>query len=81
MRQGRATWADLADELGLTAPAIAQRVRRIEDRGVIQQFAAWVAPEAVAPVAAFVSLRCERSDGRDQLRRRLNELEQVQELV
>ena len=56
MRQGRATWADLAEELGLTAPAIAQRVRRLEDRGIIRQFAAWVAPEAVAPVSAYVSV-------------------------
>jgi Lrp/AsnC family leucine-responsive transcriptional regulator len=55
MRQGRATWSDLAEELGLTAPAIAQRVRRLEERGVIRQFAAVVSPDALAPVCAFVA--------------------------
>ena len=57
MRDGRASWADLAHELGLTAPAIAQRVRRLQDRGVIRHFAAWVDPESVAPVCAMLALR------------------------
>ncbi|MEO6350085.1 MAG: AsnC family transcriptional regulator, partial [Candidatus Limnocylindrales bacterium] len=42
MRRGRATWADLAGKLGLTAPAIAQRVRRLEERGLIRGYAALV---------------------------------------
>src|SRR5438552_10279303 len=36
MRDGRATQANLAVELGLTAPAVAQRVRRLQERGVIR---------------------------------------------
>src|SRR4029450_857376 len=56
MVDGRATWADLAVELGLTAPAIAQRVRRLQDRGLIRQFAALVAPDQFAPISAFVSV-------------------------
>ena len=79
MRDGRATWADLAVELGLTAPAIAQRVRRLEDRGVIRQFAAWVAPEAVAPVCAYVFVRFDQPERRDPFRRQVSELECVQE--
>ena len=79
MRNGRATWADLAVELGLTAPAIAGRVRRLEERGVIRQFAAWVAAEAVAPVCAFLALRFERPDLRDDFHRQVGELECVQE--
>jgi DNA-binding Lrp family transcriptional regulator len=42
MRDGRATWADLAVDLGLTAPAIAQRVRRLQDRGIIRHFGVWL---------------------------------------
>jgi Lrp/AsnC family leucine-responsive transcriptional regulator len=56
MQDGRATWADLAVELGLTAPAIAQRVRRLQERGIIRHFAAVAAPERLAPVSAFVRL-------------------------
>jgi Lrp/AsnC family leucine-responsive transcriptional regulator len=79
MRQGRATWADLAEELGLTAPAIAQRVRRLEDRGIIRQFAAWVAPEAVAPVCAYVFVRFGHPDRLGEFRERIAGLEAVQE--
>src|SRR5688500_8187765 len=79
MREGRATWADLADALGLTAPAIAQRVHRLSDRGVIRQFAAIVAPEAVAPVAAYVTLTIEGPDPREKLAQRVAALDAVQE--
>ena len=79
MLQGRATWADLADELGLTAPAIATRVRRLEERGVIRQFAAWVAPEAVSPVCACVGVRFDQPDRREEFHRRVSSLPAVQE--
>jgi Lrp/AsnC family leucine-responsive transcriptional regulator len=56
MRDGRATWADLAVDLGLTAPAIAQRVRRLQDRGIIRHFGVWLETDDLVPVSAFVSL-------------------------
>ena len=40
MEDGRATWADLAEAAGLSAPAVAERVRRLEDRGAISGYAA-----------------------------------------
>src|SRR6478736_3697601 len=55
-RSGRATWADLAVELGLSAPAVAQRVHRLEQREVIVGFSAIVSPK-LAPVCAFVHVR------------------------
>jgi len=79
MRQGRATWADLAEELGLTAPAIAQRVRRLEERGVIKQFAAWVDAETLAPVAAYVAVRFDRPELRSRFRQEVQRLDAVQE--
>lgn len=79
MRQGRATWSDLAADLELTAPAIAARVRRMEDQGVIRQFAAWVAPEAVAPICAFVHLDLVRPESREKFRRQVSALDYVQE--
>lgn len=80
MHQGRATWADLADELGLTAPAIAQRVRRLEERGVISGFAALAAPEALAPVCAFLTLGVRPSaQGGKELRNRIARVDAVQE--
>jgi Lrp/AsnC family leucine-responsive transcriptional regulator len=75
MQDGRATWADLAVELGLTAPAIAQRVRRLQERGIIRHFAAVAAPELLAPVSAFVRLAAVDPSFRDAIR----ELDWVQE--
>jgi Lrp/AsnC family leucine-responsive transcriptional regulator len=37
---GRATWADLAHILGLSAPSAAERVKRLEEKGVIVGYSA-----------------------------------------
>src|SRR5262245_60492207 len=55
-RDGRASWVDLARELGLTPPAVAARVRRLIDRQIIRQIAAFVSPLAVGSVTAFVDV-------------------------
>jgi Lrp/AsnC family leucine-responsive transcriptional regulator len=79
MRDGRATWADLAVDLGLTAPAIAQRVRRLQDRGIIRQFVALVAPGAMLPISAFVGVSVGSPAEHAKFRREVLELDQVQE--
>jgi Lrp/AsnC family leucine-responsive transcriptional regulator len=55
-RDGRASWVDLARELGLTPPAVAARVRRLLDRQVVKHIAALVSPQAVGAVTAFVDV-------------------------
>jgi Lrp/AsnC family leucine-responsive transcriptional regulator len=62
MLDGRATWADLAVSTGLTAPGVANRVRRLEERGIIRQFAAWVDPSFVTPVSAFLAVSATEPD-------------------
>lgn len=55
MADGRASWAELGQHLALSAPAAAERVRKLEQRGVIRQFAAVPDPaRAGFPVLAFV---------------------------
>ncbi|NER85054.1 MAG: Lrp/AsnC family transcriptional regulator, partial [Leptolyngbya sp. SIO1D8] len=44
MQQARITWAELAAHLGLSAPAAADRVRKLEERGVIQRYVTQVDP-------------------------------------
>ena len=57
MSDGRASWAELGAHLGLSAPAAAERVRKLQERGVVRQFAAVPGPpEAGFPVLAFVSV-------------------------
>lgn len=76
---GRATWADLAVETDMTAPGVAQRVRRLRERGVLRGFAALIAPPAVAPICAFVSVTLEGSHGHATFRDAMRAMPEAQE--
>jgi Lrp/AsnC family leucine-responsive transcriptional regulator len=55
---GRLSYTDLAERVGLSVSAVHQRVRRLEQRGVIHGYAARVSHEAVGlPLTAFVAIR------------------------
>jgi Lrp/AsnC family transcriptional regulator, leucine-responsive regulatory protein len=54
----RATMADLARALGMSAPSIAERVRRLEEAGIIQGYGARVDATALGlPLAAYIRIR------------------------
>lgn len=54
---GRMSFTDLARATGLSTSAVHQRVRRLEERGVIRGYAAVVDPDAVGLLlTAFVSV-------------------------
>jgi Lrp/AsnC family transcriptional regulator, leucine-responsive regulatory protein len=55
---GRCSFTDLAERVGLSVSAVHQRVRRLEQRGVVRGYAARVDGEQVGlPLTAFVSLK------------------------
>jgi Lrp/AsnC family transcriptional regulator, leucine-responsive regulatory protein len=55
---GRLSYTDLAERVGLSVSAVHQRVRRLEQRGVIRGYAAKVDHEALGlPLSAFVAIR------------------------
>ncbi len=55
---GRMSYTDLAERVGLSVSAVHQRVRRLEQRGVIQGYAARVDPDAIGlSLTAFVSIK------------------------
>src|ERR1700737_3452222 len=57
MSSGRATWAELGQLLGLSAPSAADRVRKLEQRGVIRGYAALIDPASVGyPLTAYISV-------------------------
>jgi len=57
LTDGRMSFTDLAKATGLSTSAVHQRVRRLEDRGVIQGYRAIVDPVAVdRSLTAFLSL-------------------------
>ncbi len=54
---GRCSYTDLAEKVGLSVSAVHQRVRRLEQRGAIRSYAARIDGEQVGlPLTAFVSL-------------------------
>jgi Lrp/AsnC family transcriptional regulator, leucine-responsive regulatory protein len=80
MKQGRVTWTDLAEHLGLSAPAAADRVHRLEQRGVIRGYAALVDAEAAGyPLTAFVSVVIDRPDRRAAFLKRVAALPEIAE--
>jgi Lrp/AsnC family leucine-responsive transcriptional regulator len=57
-QDGRASYADLARAVSMSPSAVAERVRRLEEAGVVTGYRAVVAPAAVGlDVMAFVRLR------------------------
>jgi Lrp/AsnC family transcriptional regulator, leucine-responsive regulatory protein len=55
---GRLSYTDLAEKVGLSVSAVHQRVRRLEQRGVIRGYAAQVDfPTLNLPLTAFVAIR------------------------
>lgn len=56
---GRLSFNELARRVHLSPPAVAERVRRLEQSGVITGYAATVDPARVGqPLLAFIQLRC-----------------------
>ena len=55
---GRMSYTDLAERVGLSVSAAHQRVRRLEQRGVIRGYAARVDYEAIVlPLTALIAIR------------------------
>lgn len=80
MENGRASWADLAQATGHSAPAVAERVHKLEDRGAIRGYAAQVAGSQVgAHMTAFVSVTLDGSAARDAFTRMVAGTVEVQE--
>ncbi|MCW2927674.1 MAG: transcriptional regulator, AsnC family protein [Thermoleophilia bacterium] len=54
-RDARIPWAELGRRVALTAPAVRERVRRMERAGIITGYGAWIDPARVGRgIGAFV---------------------------
>jgi Lrp/AsnC family leucine-responsive transcriptional regulator len=57
-RDARTTMTDLARAVGLSPPSVAERVRRLEEAGVIRGYGAVIDPAALGlPLAAYIRIR------------------------
>ncbi|MBA2389379.1 MAG: Lrp/AsnC family transcriptional regulator [Geodermatophilaceae bacterium] len=76
---GRISYTDLADRVGLSVSAVHQRVRRLEARGAIRGYAARVDPDALGlPLTAFVSIHPNDPSAPDDAPDRLAHLRSIE---
>ena len=76
---GRMSYTDLGKATGLSTSAVHQRVRRLEQRGVIRGYAAVVDPESVGlPLTAFISVKPFDPSAPDDVPDRLAALEEIE---
>lgn len=80
MRHARTTWAELGALLGLSAPAAADRVRKLEETGVIKGYAALINPDEIGcGLAAMIAVTLERPEVRSDFLRLVINLAEVLE--
>jgi Lrp/AsnC family transcriptional regulator, leucine-responsive regulatory protein len=78
-RNGRMSFTELAKQAGLSVSAVHQRVRRLEQEGVIKGYAAIFNPEDVGlPLTAFVSIKPFDAAAPDDLPQRLEHLTAIE---
>ncbi len=76
---GRMSYTDLAKATGLSTSAVHQRVRRLEQRGVIKGYTAVVDAEAVGlTLTAFISVAPFDPSAPDDVAERLRDLEEIE---
>jgi Lrp/AsnC family leucine-responsive transcriptional regulator len=76
---GRMSFTDLGKELGLWTSAVHQRVRRLEERGVIKGYAATVDHALIGlPMTAFISITPLDPAAPDDIPDRLRHLEAIE---
>ncbi len=76
---GRLSYTDLAERVGLSVSAVHQRVRRLEQRGVVKGYAARLDYEAVGlPLTAFVAIRPIDAAAPDDAPERLAKLPEIE---
>lgn len=80
MTDARITWADLASAVGLSAPAVADRVNRLSKKGVIKKFGTILNPENIGlSCTAFIEIMLEKPQDRDEFIKKVMEMNEILE--
>lgn len=78
--KGRSTWTELAEIVGLSPPAVAERVRRLEQRGLIRGYTALLNAQGLGlTMLAFVNVTLDRPADRPAFLQFVAETPEVQE--
>lgn len=76
---GRCSFTDLAERVGLSVSAVHQRVRRLEQRGVIKGYTARLAAERIGlPLTALISLTPNDPGAPDDYPQRLEHIAEIE---
>lgn len=79
--EGRASHAALAKAVGLSAPAVGERIRKLEQAGAIKGYRAVLDPEALGlGICAFVAIAPQPRKSAAELVERLLSLPEIEEL-
>ncbi|MNB99383.1 Leucine-responsive regulatory protein [compost metagenome] len=80
MDNGRITWSELAGLLGLSSPAAADRVRRLEEQGMIKGYTALIDAESAGyGLGALIAVSLERPAHRQAFIDLVQKLPEIQE--
>jgi Lrp/AsnC family transcriptional regulator, leucine-responsive regulatory protein len=80
-RNARTSNAEIARRMGMAPSAILERIRKLEERGVIRGYGARVSAEALGlGLTAYVFVRAEESAGAPGTAERLAEIAEVEEV-
>jgi len=78
-QDGRMSYTDLGKAMGMSTSAVHQRVRRLEERGVIKGYAAVVDYSALDdPLTAFISITPLDPAAPDDIPERLHDLPEIE---
>lgn len=79
--EGRASHARIAKQVGLSAPAIGERIRKLEAAGVIREYRAVFDPSSIGlAICAFVAIAPQPRKPAADLVARLSEMPEIEEL-
>lgn len=79
--EGRASHARIAKEVGLSAPAVGERIRKLESSGVVAGYQATFNPEALGlGICAFVSIAPQPRNPGANLVENLRAMPEIEEL-
>ena len=80
-RQGRIKRTDIAEAVGLSIPSVSERMRKLEERGVISGYHAVLdAKRLQTDITAFVRILSTSSEHYDEFIAAVTDMEEVQEL-
>ncbi len=77
----RTSNAEIARQVDLAPSAVFERIRKLEERGVIEGYSARIHPKAIGlPLLAFIFVRADEKPGAEKTAHRVSEIPEVLEV-